>query len=82
MDLEEEVIRLRGENIAVQSILVGLCTAVAELDAPHRTAVADAFDHADHVAERAAFQLGSESTALHLRTFAETVEELRKAVFG
>jgi hypothetical protein len=82
MSLEEELVRLRVENVALQSILVGLCTSISEMSIAHCAAVIDAFDHADNVAEAAVRPLGAEGTVLNLRSFSAVVDELRIAVLG
>lgn len=82
MNVEEEIQRLRGESIALQSVVIYTLTGLISLGEPFKTIVALAFDHADQVAEQGAFKLGGPQAQVHLQTFASVLEQLRDIVLG
>lgn len=47
-DLGAEMAALRGENLALQSLLYGLCVALAQMNEVHREVIVQALDFARH----------------------------------
>ena len=46
LQAHEDIASLRGENVALQSLLYGLCVALSQMGEVHREVVIQAFDYA------------------------------------
>jgi len=79
MNIEEEILHLQGEQMAVQTILTGLCICLVKTHPVGRALVEQGFSYAEAAAEAGAFKLGSEQPQTHLKAFMGTIEQLRSA---
>ena len=68
-----EIDRLQAENIALQSILQGLCMGLSQISDLHREVVIQACDYARRTSEAQRLQAGAEA-------FDDVVAKLRTAV--
>ena len=82
MNVEDEIYRLRGESIALQTVSTLIFAGLVELGEPFKSIVAQAFDQADAVVESGAFKLGGQASEIHLSTFADVLEQLRNIALG
>ena len=73
------LLRLRGENLALQSILYGLCMGLSHMSELHREAVVQAMDYA--VQTPTAVELSRSGQRSEAQAFNETISQLRLAVF-
>lgn len=71
--------RLRGENLALHSILYGLCMGLCHMSELHREAVVQAMDYA--VRTPAALELNRGGQGPETQAFNETISQLRLSVF-
>ena len=78
-DDEDVLLRLRGENLALQSILYGLCMGLSHMSELHGEAVIQAMDYA--VRTPTAMQLGRNGQRSEAQAFNETISQLRLAIF-
>jgi hypothetical protein len=76
---EDLLHRLRGENLALQSILYGVCMGLCHMSELHREAVVQAMDYA--LQTPTAIELGRSGHKSESQAFNETISELRLAVF-
>ena len=81
MTPEAEIQRLRGENIALESVLYGLCMGLARMSDVHREVVAQAFDYAGQ-APRAMKLKGEPDNGPPMQAFGEVVGQLKEMVVG
>jgi len=80
MNFTTEINSLAGETLALQAIIVGLCTALSRSGLDSQ--VASAFDAAADFTENFAIKTGSGASPEHLVHSLRVVEELRAAVLG
>ena len=73
------LLRLRGENLALQSIVYGLCMGLSHMSELHREAVVQAMDYA--VQTPTAVELSRSGQRSEAQAFNETISQLRLAVF-
>jgi hypothetical protein len=73
------LLRLRGENLALQSILYGLCMGLCHMSELHREAVVQAMDYAARTPT--ALELSRSGQKSEAQAFNETISQLRLAVF-
>ena len=73
------LLRLRGENLALQSIVYGLCMGLCHMSELHREAVVQAMDYA--VQTPTAVELSRSGQRSEAQAFNETISQLRLAVF-
>lgn len=79
MDPEDEIRRLGAENIALQTLVIGL---MHQLSGSGQGDVArGAFDHADRALEIAFMALGERSPPGYSRLAMESLEHLRRMAF-
>jgi hypothetical protein len=78
MDVEMEIHGLAGENLALQTLFIGLCNGL--IRGGSRALVEQAFDYADLISEAAATQFGGAVPPIHLTKQAAVIEQLRKAL--
>jgi hypothetical protein len=71
--------RLLGENLALQSILYGLCMGLCHMSELHREAVVQAMDYAAQTPT--ALELSRSGQKSEAQAFNETISQLRLAVF-
>ncbi len=71
--------RLRGENLALQSILYGVCMGLCHMSELHREAVVQALDYARQTPT--AIELSRSGHKSESLAFNETISQLRLAVF-
>jgi len=76
---QDLLLRLRGENLALQSILYGLCMGLCHMSELHREAVVQAMDYA--VQTPTAVELSRSGQRSEAQAFNETISQLRLAVF-
>jgi hypothetical protein len=76
---EDLLHRLRGENLALQSILYGVCMGLCHMSELHREAVVQAMDYA--VQTPTAIELSRSGHKSESQAFNETISQLRLAVF-
>ena len=76
---EDPLLRLRGENLALQSILYGLCMGLSHMSELHREAVIQAMDYA--VRTPTAMELSRNGQRSEAQAFNETISQLRLAIF-
>ena len=76
---EDLLLRLRGENLALQSILYGLCMGLSHMSELHREAVVQAMDYA--VRTPTAMELSRNGQRSEAQAFNETISRLRLAIF-
>jgi len=76
---EDLLHRLRGENLALQSILYGVCMGLCHMSELHREAVVQAMDYA--LQTPTAIELGRSAHKSESQAFNETISQLRLAVF-
>ncbi len=76
---EDPLLRLRGENLALQSILYGLCMGLSHMSELHREAVIQAMDYA--VRTPTAMELSRNGQRSEAQAFNETISLLRLAIF-
>jgi hypothetical protein len=82
VDRDELINRLSGENLALQSVLYGLCMGLSQMSDVHREVVAQAFEYA-HAAPRSDLaSVGEQGAAVREQAFREAVSGLRDAVTG
>jgi hypothetical protein len=83
MNLEDEVVRLSGQQAATQMILVGLCRQLREHSSEGEAVVANSFDYAAKAIERASPDLISalsrEQSDFALEAALATLEQLGNA---
>ena len=79
--LDAEIQRLRGENIALESVLYGLCMGLARMSDVHREVVAQAFDYAGQ-SPRAVSLRGEPDNGPPLQAFGEVVGQLKEVTLG
>ena len=74
--------RLSGENLALQSLLYGLCMGLAQMSDVHREVVAQAFEYAN-AAPRADFpNVGGQGSEIRELAFRNSLGGLKEAVFS
>ena len=78
-DDEDLLLRLRGENLALQSLLYGLCMGLSHMSELHREAVVQAMDYA--VRTPTAMELSRNGQRSEALAFNETISQLRLAIF-
>ena len=79
MGLKDTVQRLSAENVAIQTLLIGL---MHELVANGRTDIAHgAFNHAERALEIAVLTLGDRCPDEYSRRAMESLEQLRRMAF-
>ena len=76
---EDLLLRLRGENLALQSIVYGLCMGLSHMSELHREAVVQAMDYA--VRTPTAVELSRNGQRSEAQAFNETISQLRLAIF-
>jgi hypothetical protein len=77
---DELIQRLSGENLALQSVVYGLCMGLAQLSEVHREVVRQVFEYA-YAAPRPSHAAGEgQEEKLRERAFRETVDGLKEAV--
>jgi hypothetical protein len=76
---EDLLLRLRGENLALQSIVYGLCMGLSHMSELHREAVVQAMDYA--VQTPTAVELSRNGQRSEALAFNETISQLRLAIF-
>ena len=76
---EDLLLRLRGENLALQSILYGLCMGLSHMSELHREAVVQAMDYARQTPT--AMELSRNGQRSEAQAFNETIGQLRLAIF-
>ena len=76
---DDFLLRLRGENLALQSILYGLCMGLSHMSELHREAVVQAMDYA--VQTPTAVALSRNGQRSEAQAFNETISQLRLAIF-
>ena len=83
MDLEDELMRLSGQQAATQMILVGLCAQLREHSSEGEAVVANSFDYAAKAIERASADIRSalspEQLDVALEAALATLEQLGNA---
>jgi hypothetical protein len=72
----DEVATLKGENVALQSLLYGLCLGLSQMGEVQREVILQAFDYADRCPMAAALKDNERS----LGAFASTMANLRNLV--
>ena len=82
MNLEQELWVLAGENMALKSVIIGLCLGVAKHSRAGQKIVERAFDYADGVAEVASAKLATKQPHAHLQSFVRAIDQLREATLG
>lgn len=68
-----------AEALVAQSLFVGLCHALIEMNPENVGLVKYAFDYAEHVSEIGAYKFSGEATGPYLAGVAEILEQLRAA---
>jgi hypothetical protein len=83
MDLEDEVMRLSGQQAATQLILVGLCQQLKKHSSEGEAVVANSFSYAEKTIESASLNmvpaLSPAQLAIALEAALATLEELGNA---
>ena len=79
MDLAREVEHLRSENVALRSLLCGLCVGLSQMSEVHREIIAQAFDFADRFATDRPEPV---ATAPDPRDHRDLIRQLRSSVVG
>ena len=82
MDLEQDLWVLAGENMALKSVIIGLCLGIAKHSKAGRNIVEGTFDYADGVAEVASAKLAMKQPQAHLQSFVRAIDQLREATLG
>ena len=82
MKQDQEIWRLSGEGMAIQSILVGLLAGLVDSGEQGRALAEHAFGYAETVAQVGSLKLGSDYPREHLAAFLGVVEQLREATLG
>jgi len=78
----EEMALLRGENVALQSLLYGLCVSLSQMGEVHREVVIQALEYADRAPMAAALRNGSESGENGRRAYASTLANMRDLIIA
>ena len=83
MDLEDEVMRLSGQQAAAQLVLVGLCQQLRKHSSEGEAVVANSFSYAEKAIESASFNtvpaLSPAQLAIALEAAFATLEQLGNA---
>lgn len=74
---ESEIHRLQAENIALQSILHGLCMGLSQISELHREVIIQACDYANRTPESQGLKRGEKPG---VEAFDNVVERLRTAI--
>ena len=81
MDVDEQVAWLRSENVALRSLLCGLCVGLSRMSEVHREIVAQAFDMAHRFAAPDSAS-GAAGNGPGQATHADVIGDLRRTVIG
>ena len=73
-------IELSGENLALQSVLYGLCMGLSRMSDVHREVVAQAFEYAYAAPRSNLSSIGDQGVAVRDQAFREAVGGLKDAV--
>jgi hypothetical protein len=79
---ETEIRKLAGETLALQTLLVSLCTRLFSRDPSLRPVISDAFDQAASFLEDLTIKAGKTVPPEHLAHSLRIIEELRAATLG
>jgi hypothetical protein len=82
MDYDSEIRHLAGETLAIQRLLIALCTRLATIDAGTEEAIRNAFDETASLLEDKTIELGETVPPEHLAHSVRVIEEMRTATFG
>ena len=80
VDRDELINRLSGENLALQSVLYGLCMGLSRMSDVHREVVAQAFEYAYAAPRSDRASIGEQGAAVREQAFREAVSGLKDAV--
>lgn len=80
VDRDELINRLSGENLALQSVLYGLCMGLSQMGDVHREVVAQAFEYAYAAPRSNLASIGERGAAIREQAFREAVSGLKDAV--
>jgi hypothetical protein len=75
---EHEIARLQGENLALQSLLHGLCVALSQMSELHREVVIQACEHARRAEAQAVNR--PDASQPRAEAFNNVVTQLRSAI--
>ena len=78
-DEEARIARLQAENLALQSLLQGLCVALSQMSELHREVVIQACEHARRAPEAQALN-GAEGSQPGAEAYNNVVAQLRAAI--
>ncbi|WP_144098460.1 hypothetical protein [Croceicoccus sediminis] len=79
MDHADEIRRLGAENVALQTLVIGLMHALSE--SGRGGIAADAFEKADQAMEIAILSLGDRASPEYVRHAMESLEQMRRMAF-
>lgn len=82
VDVERELWRLSGSQMATQVLLAGLLDGLYALGEEGRGIVLNAFAYAESAASIGSLDLGAEQPLDHLQALLGALEDLRKATIG
>ena len=71
--------RLSGENLALQSVLYGLCMGLSQMSDVHREVVAQAFEYAYSAPRGGPANVGEQATRVREQAFRDAVGRLKEA---
>ena len=79
-NLQEEMAALRGECVALQSILYGLCIGLSQMGEVQREVIRSAFDHADRAPMGQALKHPSANDPQAAKAYASAIERMRDLI--
>ena len=79
MDQDETIQRLGAENVALQTVVIGLMHQLVA--SGHQDIAKGAFEHADRALEIAVMALGEKAPPVYSRLAMEMLEQLRRMAF-
>jgi len=82
MDIEQEIWRLSGEAVAMQSVLAGICMGLAESGDAGRFLVNTAFSYAETVADAGSLKLGNAHNDTHRAAMMSMIAHLQTLALG
>ena len=82
MNYDREIRNLAGETLALQRILIALCSKAASLDRTAALLVGAAFDEAANHLENQTVAFGQSVPSEHLAHSLRVIEDMRTATLG
>lgn len=77
-----EIARLRGENVALQSLLYGLCVGLSQMGEVQREVIRQAFDYADRSPMALALKDVPDNAERSCNAYAATIGTLRDLIIS